>query len=360
MAKKRIKKSVKIILMFVIISIILMGFLFFYKDVLFEKPIYYDDQYIDGIVFTNMEYSRKTLKYCYHNLNDVEFINSNLTFRYMDEIVGTFKKSSSKCNSIEVLNKPENIYIYNIDSEEKSVLSTTEKEESFNKCNNEITFPYENNKAISDKKKELNSAFKDTTAGIYYEDIRSGFTYGYNADNVFYGASLIKLPEALYIVDEAIKGNISLEDTLTLTSYYYKFGNDGHKSHDINSQVSIGDLIKYMLESSDNGAHLLLYDSIAGNKLTSYEKSLGSTYLYNKNTDKFGSQTARATNVYLKHAYDLMVNNETYGPLLKEYMTNDFYNNLKLNDGIEVAHKYGYIDKNPKLHDIGVVFNKHP
>ena len=60
----------------------------------------------------------------------------------------------------------------------------------------------------------LNFAFK-------YKDLYTGFSLSYNANQPIFAASTIKAPEAIYIYEEAEKGNINLDEVLTYTSNYY-------------------------------------------------------------------------------------------------------------------------------------------
>lgn len=49
-----------------------------------------------------------------------------------------------------------------------------------------------------------------------YKDIYTGFTISYNSSQPIFAASTIKAPEAIYIYEEAEKGNINLNDTITV------------------------------------------------------------------------------------------------------------------------------------------------
>lgn len=360
--RRRLKKKVKRFFLFMIILIISIVIIqIFPSSHAFEVATKYNDQYLDGLVFTDMEYFKNTFSYCHHVIREVDNSSLEYSFSFDNNLVKIDNLDKKECDSLEIEKAPEKVIIVETTNNIESVLSTKEKENLFNKCDNNEEFPYEESDKLTSKIKSLNSYLSNkSSVGFYYENLSNDFNLGYNKDKVFYGASLIKLPEALYLIDEAINGNISLNDTVTLSSYYYNMGDREMRTNKVNSKIEIIKLIKYALETSDNGAHLLLFDTYAGKYLTDYEKSLGSTYPYTKGSDKFGYQTAYATSFYLKRAYEIITNNEEYGPLLKEYMTNNTLNALNLNDGIAVAHKYGQITENPKFHDIGVVFNDHP
>ena len=359
--RRRLKKKVKRFFLFMIILIISIVIIqILPSSHAFETATKYNDQYIDGIVFTDMEYYKNTFSYCHHVIREIDNSDLEYSFSFDNNQVKIDNLDDKKCDSIELEETPSDVSIIETTKNVKSVLSSEQKEESFNKCDNNNNFPYEESKALTEKINNLKTYLSKTSVGFYYENLVSDFSLGYNEDKVFYGASLVKLPSSLYLIDEAIKGNISLNDTVKLSGYYYDMGNKEMKTNKVGGQIELIKLIKYALETSDNGAHLLMFDTYVGKHLTEYEKSLGSPYPYTKGTDKFGYQTALATNVYLKRAYEIITTNEEYGPTLKKYMVNNTLNALDLKDGIEVAHKYGQITENPKFHDIGIVFNKHP
>lgn len=213
---------------------------------------------------------------------------------------------------------------------------------------------------LIEKIEEINTYIdKNYNASVVYEDIITGFKYAYNDDTVYYGASLIKLVEVMYIFDEAERGNIDINETITYTSNYKKTYSVGMEKHKIGDEVSLKELISYAIMYSDNSAHFMLSDYIGKENLKKYGKSLGAKYtLYG--TDTFGSQTAFDTNIYLEHAYEIIENNDEYGPLLKEYMMNTYYNSLYLTDeeNNNVAHKYGWYSY--YYHDIGIVYESRP
>lgn len=146
------------------------------------------------------------------------------------------------------------------------------------------------------------------SASVAYEDATTGFSYSYHPDTVYYGASLIKLVEAMYIFDKASEGNINIDDTLTYTYKYKYVYSDGMSLHNYGDEVSLKELISYALMYSDNSAHFMLNDYIGLENLRIYGKSLGAKGVL-ANTDTFGNQTAYDMNIYLKHAYEIIKNN---------------------------------------------------
>ena len=65
--------------------------------------------------------------------------------------------------------------------------------------------------AIEKETKELSGHL-----GFYYKNLQSGFEYGVNENDSFLAASVIKFPLYLHVMNECEKGNMSLDDILTV------------------------------------------------------------------------------------------------------------------------------------------------
>ena len=268
---------------------------------------------------------------------------SLLLIIYSTIITISFKKSE------RLLNDEEDKYII-----VKNELSKTEK---YVNCILEEYNEEDNTIEINNKIEEVNNYFKGNyRVSVYYEDINTGFHYEYREDALYYGASLIKLLEAMYIYEGAINGNINIDDKMIYTSIYkndYSIGMDKHKYGDY---VSLRELVDYAVRYSDNTAHAMLYNYIGHNNIVMYGSSIGAKYTL-RGDDSYGIETARDTNCYLRHAYKLINSNAEYGDMLKETMMNTYYNSLCLTIDEEnnVAHKYGMCGVN--YHDIGIVYD---
>lgn len=211
---------------------------------------------------------------------------------------------------------------------------------------------------LKNKIEQLNSYLSNYNLSVYYEDNATDFTYKYNENEVYYGASLIKLVEAIYLIDKASNNEINLDTTTVKYLEKYKAEDSiGMDKRNIGEDVSLKDLISYAIKYSDNTAHFMLINYIGVSKLKDYGNSLGAVNILTSG-DTYGNQSASDTNIYLKHAYEIIKNNETYGSFLKECMTNTYYNYLNLGEENNVAHKWGW--HSIYFHDIGIVFEDNP
>lgn len=247
------------------------------------------------------------------------------------------------------------------EQEEKEEALKRQQEEKYNTCINKPFEETEITEELQAKKQEVNNLIvkNNYKASVYYEDMTTGFTYTYNPKTVYYGASLIKLVDALYLINQAIDGNIDLDiETITYTASYKKAFSSGMQTHQFGDKVTLRNLIHYAISVSDNSAHMMLYDYIGRENLRAYGTSLGAKNILTAGTDKFGNQTVEDTNIYLKEAYKIITENEEFGPFLKDIMDNNVRNSFNT-DTIKIYHKYGACDPY-YYHDIGLNLETHP
>lgn len=212
---------------------------------------------------------------------------------------------------------------------------------------------------LINKIEEIDSYIIDNKfkTSVYYEDINTGFIYKYKEEQVYYGCSLIKLVDALYLIDKATAGEIDIDkETAIYESKYITAFSSGMEKHKVGEAVSLRNLIDYAISVSDNSAHLMLIDYIGFSNLKAYGKSLGGSVILTGG-DLYGNQTAADTNIYLKKAYQIITENKEYGDFLKTIMDNNERNAFNMGD-IKIYHKYGSYASN--YHDIGLSLENNP
>lgn len=233
------------------------------------------------------------------------------------------------------------------------------KEALYNECLNETYSEDDKTFDLVQKEEEVTGFIKSKNyrASVYFEDLDTAFSYGYQETKSYYGCSLIKIVDALYLINKAIAGEVDLDEvSLKYTANYRAGYSSGMAKHKIGDMVSLRELIKHAISVSDNTAHLMLIDYIGFDNLKNYGKSLGAKVILSGG-DKFGNQTAEDTNIYLKEAYRIITENEEYGAFLKEIMDNDERNDFNTED-IRIYHKYGSYDT--YYHDIGLSLEEKP
>lgn len=157
---------------------------------------------------------------------------------------------------------------------------------------------------------------------VGYYNLATGKSYYYRENKVYYGASLIKTLDALYLYDNNLV-------------------NDELKPY-INKAISV----------SDNDSHYYLVKYIGKENLKNYGVNLGAP-----NTligrDDYGNTSVMDQMIYMKKLYELSKDNTE----LKNYFINTYANYLKFND-IPVMHKYGYW--NDYFHESGIILDDEP
>lgn len=157
---------------------------------------------------------------------------------------------------------------------------------------------------------------------IGYCNLVTGQEYYYQPNTVYYGASLIKTVDALYLYD-----NNMVDD-------------------------NIRPYVKKAISISDNPSHQYLVNYIGRENLKNYGINLGA-YNTLSGSDNYGNTTVRDQMVYLKKLYNMIQSNEE----LKSFFINNTSNYLKIND-LTTMHKYGYTGQ--YFHDVGIVFADNP
>lgn len=196
-----------------------------------------------------------------------------------------------------------------------------------NKTSNTSTINTSNK---SEYLKELEAYIKkkNYNVSIGYVNLKTGNTYLYRPDVIYYGASLVKTVDALYIYEK------TTPDAKTIAK------------------------VKKAISVSDNTAHKQLVNQIGFQKLKAYGQSLGAPNFLNKSTsDYYANTTVRDQIAIWKHLYKFITTNSK-GNELKQYFINSYGNKL-LFDGIPTTmHKYGYYGD--YYHDVGIVYADQP
>ena len=232
----------------------------------------------------------------------------------------------------------------------QKINETKELETKYQKCLEEPFLSIDTANSI----KLFLDKYSSSDFAIYFEDINNNYTITKNENTLFYGASLIKLFDAAYLIEKAINNEINLEtETVEYLSKYVRAYSDNMAEHKIGDKVSLKDLISYILLTSDNSAHEMLFDYIGANNLKDYAKTLGVNLTIN-DYDHFGYLTAEDTHKILEKIYYLINLDNEYSDLLKDNMSNTYFNSLNF-DNITILHKYGSYD--PYFHDIGIYNN---
>lgn len=207
--------------------------------------------------------------------------------------------------------------------------------------------------------KELENLFNESNYNFAfkYKDIYTGFTLSYNSAQPIFAASTIKAPEAIYIYEEAEKGNINLNDTIKYTSNYYSEGTGILKNTSFNVDYTISKLVGYSIMYSDNAAHLMLNNKYKSENISNYWSNLGTTTIF-KQDNAWGNINANDATIYMEELYKYYTNENNYGEELLSYFDKSWKIIGVPNNNIRIANKSGW--SGSSLHDIALIFDKNP
>ena len=160
---------------------------------------------------------------------------------------------------------------------------------------------------------------------VGYYNLTNGNTYYFKPDKTYYGASLIKTVDALYLYEKNLINNDLLEHVRRIITY------------------------------SDNASHHYLVSYIGKNKLKQYGIDLGAQNTLN-GSDNYGKTTVKDQIVYMKKLYEITKDNQNEE--LKSYFTDSNWNLLKFNKSPSIMHKYGHYEY--VHHNVGIVLDENP
>lgn len=167
---------------------------------------------------------------------------------------------------------------------------------------------------------------------VAYLNLTTQFSYQYNPSEVYYGASLVKTLDALYVYEHP--------DLLPNLKPY----------------------VKSAIEVSDNAAHLSLVNAIGLDNLRSFAQSLGTSQAGSLTSDDcYGNTTVGDQLLVLSHLYNFITNPALDPSLrseLKNYFINDYYNYVSFPGSPTIMHKYGSLY--PNFHEAAIVLDDRP
>ncbi|MFB5195068.1 serine hydrolase [Neobacillus sp. KR4-4] len=207
---------------------------------------------------------------------------------------------------------------------------------------------------------ELNKYIKKSggVVMLQYQDLVTGESFQIKGKTSTRAASTIKLPLALYIMEQAAKGKINLNQKLKYKSYHYYGGSGVIQKDKVGTYYTIRDLVKKAMIYSDNIAFIMLKERVGQQNFIKYMKSVGGKYAY---PDGRNLTSAKDLTIYAKRLYQFS-NRSPLGKELVGYLKKTVYNTT-ISRGIKgtpVAHKVGMIPMDRIYNDAAIVYDKNP
>ena len=194
------------------------------------------------------------------------------------------------------------------------------------------------------------------TFGVYLEGLRSGVTVALGDTTRLEAASVIKMPEALYLLHQSDSGQISFADQIDLHPEDFMSGTGSliYTAHP-GDMFSYDQLLSLLIQQSDNTAWRALRRVFGDSQIDAYAASIGA------------GDCQQATNVCSARSAGRMMAQLARGQLLNQTSTQRLLSLLEttqFNDWLPyyigrtaaVAHKIGTDPDNGVANDCGVVF----
>ena len=194
------------------------------------------------------------------------------------------------------------------------------------------------------------------TFGVYMEGLRSGLTVSLGDTTSMEAASVIKMPEALYLLHQSDSVQISLGDQIDLHPEDFMSGTGSliYTAHP-GDMFSYDQLLSLLIQQSDNTAWRALRRVLGDSQIDAYAASVGA------------GDCQQATNGCSARSAGRMMAQLARGQLLNQTSTQRLLNLLEttqFNDWLPyyvgrtatVAHKIGTDPDNGVANDCGVVF----
>lgn len=200
---------------------------------------------------------------------------------------------------------------------------TTNKEYS---ASRKLNVSSECNVLFDELKAYIKSQPYDISFGYY--NFEEDYQYTYHPDKVYYGASLVKTIDALYVYEKLDANSLKEE-------------------------------VKKAISVSDNDAHQAIVNSIGLNNLRNYGRNtIGmQNFLTTATNTCYGNTTINDQLAAWKYLNNFIKTNKK-GAELESYFINDYYNDLIFSEDVTMLHKYGWLGS--YFHNVGIAKTNSP
>lgn len=224
--------------------------------------------------------------------------------------------------------------------------------------------------------------YKTPRIALYYEDLRNGYKYAFNADEVFDPASMIKAPFILSLLTEASAEEVKIaearaaaEKAGTLDTYvepkrlfdmtkkitytkdaYYQSGSGEIVESKDGTEYTYKDLFYHVLECSDNVAYAFLRDTFGTSYYSNLVVKLNVASMYKKPVGMSASDAGKC----MKAIYEFTESDAFYAAFMKDAMIGSAHT-VMIPFSVspkKTAHKYGW--DTGAYDDMGIVYAENP
>lgn len=198
---------------------------------------------------------------------------------------------------------------------------------------------------------KLVEKFKDFPGeyGLYVKDLATETTYEYQAKEIFYGASLYKIPVAVAVLKEIDAGNLTYEYKFEYKNVDVASGTGTIIYDALNSRYTVRELLEKLLKDSDNVAQNILIRNIGKSKVIALDPNL---------FDAGNHTTPYKLAVFLESLSEgKVLKRDTIAELMEIMSETAFDDRIYpgLSKHLTFSHKIGNWGESGSWHDCGIV-----
>ena len=193
---------------------------------------------------------------------------------------------------------------------------------------------------------------------VFFENLETGFMYGYNSDRIYFSASVPKASFALYIYQKAEQGEIDLNNTTTFLGRDYNAGSGviRHR-YPVGSVFTQRELLRLNLSESDNIATLMLLRTHGIEGYRQFISYIGGTPSFVGDRIMNSQLTANEAGLFAKEIYRYIESEGVYSDEFKEHLLNNQFPFIV--SDYPVASKTGWT-RPIAWHDMAIVYAPSP
>ncbi|MDP2873690.1 MAG: serine hydrolase [bacterium] len=195
--------------------------------------------------------------------------------------------------------------------------------------------------------------------GVYFEDLESGSSFGFNEDRIFYAASLAKVPLLVGTFISLEKKEITVNTSLTYLEEDFEEGDGSIQNQPFGTSFTLDQVLTKLCKESDNAAKNILFRTIATVNIRQVLQTAGA-----KKTDlKENLSTPKEIASIFKIVYENKVTSKESGTKIFDLLTGTTTEDRlpePLPKDIVVSHKIGTWPDTDSYHDCGIIFAAKP
>jgi len=204
----------------------------------------------------------------------------------------------------------------------------------------------------------LNNLPTNAKVGFYIQDANTGAWFGINESEKFIPASLLKIPIAMAILKKVERGEIQINQKIKIINEDINYLSTGEEKLKIGDEKTIAELLRLMIQSSDNTAKNALKRQLSEEEIAAVFYHVGINNPYKEGSDE-AITPRQYTRLFKALYFSTFLSPESSEKLL-DLATETRAESLiaaGIPWEIQVAHKYG--ERENLLHDCGIIYEPH-